>query len=75
VTFFVDKILMNAGNNFTQPMDVALIKVYAPPNGISGRAPGGVVAIYTKRGDQYEGPPSPYTYIVKGYTQGETVWQ
>jgi hypothetical protein len=75
VTFFVDELLMNASDIVTQPMDVALIKVYPPPNGILGRAPGGVVALYTKRGDQYDDPPSPYTYTVKGYTQGEILWQ
>jgi hypothetical protein len=75
VTFFVDELQMDINNITVQPMDVALIKVYPPPNGISGRAPGGVIGIYTKRGDQYEGPPSPYTYRVKGYTQGEILWQ
>jgi hypothetical protein len=74
VTMFMDELQMNASDITVPPSEIALIKVYPPPNGISGRAPGGVIALYSKRGNDYEGPPSPYTYTVKGYTQGEIVW-
>lgn len=75
VTFFLDEMLIGINDITIQPTDVALIKVFPPPTGITARAPGGVIAIYTKRGDDYGGPPSPYTYIVKGYTHGESTWQ
>jgi hypothetical protein len=75
VTFFLDEMLVGINDITIQPMDVALIKVFPPPTSITSRAPGGVVAIYTKRGDDFGGPPSPYTYTVKGYTHGESIWR
>jgi hypothetical protein len=73
VTMFMDELQMSTSDITIPPSEIALIKVYPPPNGITGRAPGGVIALYSKRGSEYELPPSPYTYSVKGYTQGETV--
>lgn len=75
VTMFMDELQMSPNDITIPPSEIALIKVYPPPNGITGRAPGGVIALYSKRGGDYERPPSPYTYSVIGYTQGETVWE
>jgi hypothetical protein len=75
VSVFQDEIQMNAGDITVPPSEVALIKIFPAGTAISARAPGGVIAIYTKRGDPYDLPPSPYTYAVKGYTQPEILWQ
>jgi hypothetical protein len=75
VSIFQDEIQMNAGDFTVPPSGVALIKIFPAGTAISARAPGGVIAIYAKRGDPYDLPPSPYTCTVKRYTQPEILWQ
>jgi hypothetical protein len=75
VNIFQDEILMNVNDLTVQPQEVAIIKIYPPGTPISSGSPGGAIAIYTKRGDPYDYPPSPYTYTVKGYTMPEILWQ
>ena len=74
VAFFLDEVLVDPSMLNIQPMDVALVKIYPPPSLLSAQAPGGAVAIYTKRGGGEE-KKSDYNYIVKGYTQGEIEWK
>lgn len=73
VAFFLDEVLVDASSITMPPQDIALIKIFPPPSMISAQAPGGAVAIYTKRGGDKQ-KPSPYNYIVMGYTQGEAGW-
>lgn len=73
VAFFLDEVLVDATTITMPPQDIAMIKVYPPPSMISAQAPGGAVAIYTKRGGDKQ-KTSPYNYIVMGYTQGEARW-
>jgi hypothetical protein len=75
VTIFQDEMLMDASDITIPPSEVALIKIYPPGTAIFARAPGGVIAIYSKRGDPYDLPPSPYTFTVKGYTQPKFLWE
>lgn len=74
VAFFLDEVLVDPSSITLPPMDVAMIRVYPPPSMISAQAPGGAVAIYTKRGGGRE-KISPYNYVVMGYTQGEADWR
>ena len=73
VAFFLDEVLVDASSITMPPQDIALIKIFPPPSMISAQAPGGAVAIYTKRGGDKQ-KTSPYNYIVMGYTQGEAEW-
>lgn len=73
VAFFLDEVLVDANSLTLPPTDVAMIKVYPPPSMISAQAPGGAVAIYTKRGGGTE-RKSNYNYTVVGYTQGSARW-
>jgi hypothetical protein len=58
------------------PMDVALIKVYAPPAMIGSFSTGGAIAIFTKRGAYENRSGSPqYNFMVKGYTHGLNTWK
>lgn len=74
VAFFLDEVLVDASSITMPPQDIAMIKIFPPPSMISAQAPGGAVAIYTKRGGDKQ-KTSPYNYIVMGYTQGEAIWR
>jgi hypothetical protein len=74
VAFFLDEVFVDPSMLNVPPMDIAMIKIYPPPAMISVQAPGGAVAIYTKRGGEEE-KRSDYNYIVMGYTQGEIEWK
>jgi hypothetical protein len=74
VAFFLDEVFIDPSMLNVPPMDIAMIKIYPPPAMISVQAPGGAVAIYTKRGGDEE-KRSDYNYIVMGYTQGEIEWK
>ncbi len=73
VAFFLDEVLVDPNSINLPPMDIAMIRLYPPPSMISAQAPGGAVAIYTKRGGGRE-KRSDYNYMVIGYTQGEAEW-
>ena len=76
VTIFLNEFPIQPFDMNIAPMDVALIKVYAPPVMIGSLVPGGAIAIYTKRGAYENRPGSPrYNFMVKGYTQGEFRWE
>ena len=76
VTIFLNEFPMRPVDITIAPMDVALIKVYAPPAMVGSFITGGAIAIYTKRGAYENRSGSPqYNFMVKGYTHGESAWR
>jgi hypothetical protein len=76
VSVFLNEFPVRPFDVTIAPMDVALIKVYAPPAMVGSFITGGAIAIYTKRGAYENRPGNPqYNFMVKGYTHGETRWK
>lgn len=78
VEIYLDEFKVEGGDHtFISPSEVAMIKVYRPPAGISGILNGGpgAIAIYTKRGAFLNNSKQRHNFIVKGYTNFESSWQ
>ena len=76
VSMFLNEMPVRPVDITIAPMDVALIKVYAPPAMVGSFITGGAIAIYTKRGAYENRPGSPrYNFMVKGYTHGAFRWE
>ncbi|MBS1606175.1 MAG: hypothetical protein JST42_26190, partial [Bacteroidetes bacterium] len=74
VTIFLDEFpLLHPEDVYIDPAEVAMIKVYQPPNSISNRS--GVIAVYTKRGDYDKDPRRKNKFKVAGYTAPLADWQ
>ena len=70
VTLFLDEVETDASLIASIPANqVALIKLFSTFAGASGNGPGGVLAIYTKKGSDYVGSAGPAAYSVyNGYS-------
>lgn len=75
VALYLDEFKIDEEDpGFINPADVAMIKVFPPNSG--GPSNGGVIAIYTKRGDYYTDNGSRrYYFLVRGFTPVESVWR
>ena len=73
VTFFLDEIRIDpAALRLMPPSDIAMIKTYPAPATMTSFVFGGAIAIYTKRGEYNPNSGPRYSFVVNGYTQGET---
>lgn len=73
VTFFLDEIRIDpAALRLMPPSDIALIKTYPAPASMTSFVFGGAIAIYTKRGEYAPNAGPRYSFVINGYTQGET---
>lgn len=73
VTFFLDEIRIEpAALRLMPPSDIALIKTYPAPATMTSFVFGGAIAIYTKRGEYNPVNGPRYSFVINGYTQGET---
>jgi hypothetical protein len=71
MTLFLDEIETDASVIATIPANqVALVKVYNSFAGAWGNAPGGVLAVYTKKGQDYKNSSSSFTnnQVYNGYS-------
>ncbi|MES2003610.1 MAG: hypothetical protein V4450_03745 [Bacteroidota bacterium] len=77
VEIYIDEFRLDATENlFIVPSEVAMIKAYRPPAHLSSFSGGaGAIAIYTKRGNYMSNSRFRHNFIVKGYTNMESVWQ
>jgi hypothetical protein len=77
VEIYIDEFRLDAADNiFVTPSDIAMIKVFRPPAQLSAFSGGaGAIAIYTKKGAYTDIGKARHTFIVKGYTNIESVWQ
>jgi len=74
VNIFLDEFpLLHPEDVYIDPNEVAMIKVYQPPNSISNRT--GVIAVYTKRGDYDKDPRRKNKFKVAGYSAPVADWQ
>ncbi len=56
--------------------DIAMIKVFRPPAQLSSFSGGaGAIVIYTKKGNYANDGKNRHNFIVKGYTNVDSVWQ
>jgi hypothetical protein len=76
VEIYVDEFRLDAADHaFVAPTEIAMIKVYRPPAQLSSFSGGaGAIAIYTKKGIYAEKNKSRHNFIVKGYTNMESIW-
>jgi hypothetical protein len=73
VTFFLDEIRIDpASLRLMPPSDIAMIKTYPAPATMTSFVFGGAIAIYTKRGEYNPINGPRYSFVINGYTQGET---
>ena len=77
VQIYVDEFGLDAADHtFVSPREIAMIKVYRPPAQLSSFSGGaGAIAIYTKKGVYADKNKSLHNFIVKGYTNIESVWE
>lgn len=74
---YIDEFRLDpSDHSLISPTDVAMIKVYRPPAGLSGLSGNaGAIAIYTKKGGYADNQKLRHNFIVKGYTNIESVWE
>jgi hypothetical protein len=73
VTFFLDEVRVDAAALRLMPAsDIAMIKTYPAPASMTSFVFGGAIAIYTKRGEYAPNAGPRYSFVINGYTQGET---
>jgi len=77
VEIYVDEFRVDPSEfTFVSPTEIAMIKVFRPPAQLSARAGGaGAIAIYTKKGGFADNSKSRHNFIVKGYTNVDSVWE
>jgi hypothetical protein len=77
VEIYVDEFKLDAHDaTFVSPTEVAMIKVFRPPAQLSSFSGGaGAIAIYTRKGAYASNTKSRHNFVVKGYTNMESVWQ
>lgn len=77
VEIYIDEFRLDASDHtFVSPTEIAMIKVYRPPaqlSAFSGSA--GAISIYTKKGGFADNSKSRHNFIVKGYTNIDSVWE
>ncbi len=73
---FIDEFRVESSDHtLVAPSEVAMIKVYRPPSGITGLSGAvGAIAIYTKKGE-FAGRGPRHNFVVKGYTNMDSVWK
>lgn len=75
VDIYLDEFRMEPENPiYVNPADVAMIKVFGPMEG-PGRAGGGSIAIYTKRGNYVQNSSRRNNFAIRGFTAIDTVWK
>ncbi len=74
---YIDEFRMDSTEySVVSPTEIAMIKVYRPPAQLSSFSGGaGAIAIYTKKGNYASNSRNRHNFIVKGYTNIESVWQ
>jgi hypothetical protein len=73
---YVDEFRVESADQiFITPAEVAMIKVFRPPAHLSSFSGGaGAIAIYTKKGVFSNDTRTKHNFIIKGYTNVESVW-
>jgi hypothetical protein len=75
VDIYLDEFRLDASEQaFIIPQDIAMIKVFDPLEG-PGTAPGGTIAIYSKRGNYIPANSRKYSFFIRGFSPFTTTWQ
>lgn len=75
-TIFIDEFEVPAGDQMMVfPRDIAMIKVFRPPFQYSSTTGfNGAIAIYTKKGKFVSANGTRFSFILKGYTPFDSIW-
>jgi hypothetical protein len=75
-TIFIDEFEVPAGDQIMVfPRDIAMLKVFRPPFAYSSTTGfSGAIAIYTKKGNFTNTNGAKFSFILKGYTPFDGVW-
>ena len=74
---FLDEFRLDpTDHTLVSTSDIAMIKVFRPPAQLSSFSGGaGAIVIYTKKGNYANDGKNKHNFIVKGYTNVDSIWQ